>query len=477
MNSAATRASSSALLLFALQACTSVQPPPTSPLVDASVEPDAQLSRPDAPGPPSPDAAAPPPPPRSGSLDPTFGVNGWVQVDLSLDGDHFYGLTEVANGRLVVVGKTERRPNADIRETMWLSRYGLSGRPDPTFGGGGHIRIDQLNTRTRARGVVALPDGGVIAAGYADVPSTANPLNRDVLLAARAADGSASAGFGADGLVMGIEPTDTGVAIAALPGGDIVVADTHRILRYHADGSPVASFGDGGSVTTAIPDAWDAAWGDDLYEASRVAVLADGSIVIAGNTSTAGGKAVVLAKYTADGALAGTFGTGGVEIAVAADVADTELADLVAQPDGKFVVVGTDQYAFFAMRFASDGHVDPTYGVDGVFRHPLQRGVLAPLPTRGSAAAIQPDGKIVIACEMEGQFGIAVLRATTNGADDHGFGDVEGDGWMLIRKDGWSLYPSAMVHQSTGRIVLAGSAYEAQAAYHNWDGILIGIHP
>src|SRR5438034_273599 len=89
------------------------------------------------------------------------------------------------------------------------------------------------------------------------------------------------------------------------------------------------SFGTGGKVTTPS--------GSNGY-INALVLQPDGKLVAAGSTST-GSWAFALVRYTADGSLDGSFGTGGT---VTTQIGSSNLAyALVLQPDGKLVAAGS----------------------------------------------------------------------------------------------------------------------------------------
>jgi uncharacterized delta-60 repeat protein len=100
---------------------------------------------------------------------------------------------------------------------------------------------------------------------------------------------------------------------------------------------------------------------------------------------------------------------------------DSEFRDMVIQPaDGKIVAVGsaTDNAGVFtnliAARFNTDGTLDSTFGVGGI--------VLGPASSRGTAVAIQPDGKIVATGATIATGEALIARFQPNGDPDPTFG-------------------------------------------------------
>jgi uncharacterized delta-60 repeat protein len=98
-------------------------------------------------------------------------------------------------------------------------------------------------------------------------------------------------------------------------------------------------------------------------------------------------------RYTTNGALDLTFGTGGI---VTTPVGSGACGYSVAiQTDGKLVVAGTSvnggNYDFALVRYTTNGALDLTFGTGGIVTTPI--GSFA----SGDSVAIQTDGKLVVA--------------------------------------------------------------------------------
>ncbi len=236
--------------------------------------------------------------------------------------------------------------------------------------------------------------------------------------------GSLDAGFGAGGTVITSIGGHAQVnAVTLQPDGKILAAGYGSVaggprqvllVRYATDGTPDAGFGAGGKILSA-PYAGDA-------EAIGVALQPDGKIVV-----LAAGSSRALVRYTKEGTLDSTFGSGGVVVSEPAT--DTKWAAVAVQPDGKIVVAEshatTNQIG--AARFNIDGTPDSSFGVGG------EAVVLLPPTSGGSTSvapsiAIQPDGKILVGgSQATAIFGgilhySTVVRFDVNGVLDPTFG-------------------------------------------------------
>src|SRR5207302_1086405 len=117
------------------------------------------------------------------------------------------------------------------------------------------------------------------------------------------------------------------------------------------------TFGSGGKVITTIGS------GEDI--AQGVAVQSDGKIVAGGWTATNSGLNFAVVRYTTNGTLDSTFGTGGkVTTAIGAYAQGRALA---LQSDGKILVAGRAYNGsnddFGAVRYNTNGSLDTTFGI------------------------------------------------------------------------------------------------------------------
>jgi uncharacterized delta-60 repeat protein len=194
-----------------------------------------------------------------------------------------------------------------------------------------------------------------------------------------------------------------------------------------------------------------------------VAVQSDGKIVLAGTTIDPANSApeFVVARFTATGAADATFGTGGV---VKAHPGYTDgFGGVAVQPDGKVVVGGSESSsyvpaAYYLLRYYPDGTPDAGFGSGGLAT------VAAPIPghtitPRGSGVAVQPDGKIIAG----GQYADAavqgeVVAVTRVNADGSVDTGFGTGGWASAEPAYYGTTVQAMTLGPDGRIVLVGYA-------------------
>ena len=143
-----------------------------------------------------------------------------------------------------------------------------------------------------------------------------------------------------------------------------------RVLALPGDLDP--AFGGTGIVITDLANNFD--------QANAVAVQpTDGSIVVAGFTTTGGGNAsFLLVRYTSSGSPDLSLGgTGTVTTAIGSG--DAIINTLVLQPDGNLVVAGSSKIGaktvFALARYISTtGALDPSFGSGGIVTTSISSG-------------------------------------------------------------------------------------------------------
>ena len=221
-----------------------------------------------------------------------------------------------------------------------------------------------------------------------------------------------------------LDPTFDGDGKKLLPLGtleevrSVIIQRDDRIVlagRGRIDGNPSMA------VTRLTPDGGNdgttftpVTFGSGL-EAAAAALGPDGRIVFAGTDFLGGSRArIVLARYDVDGTLDDTFGSVGK---VVYDTGGSDqAASVLVRADGKIVVAGSSATlrapSMEAIRFNRDGGPDASFGSGGRGM-PEFDGASA-----GVAAALQPDGKIVLAGTAVPPYTVALARLGADGALD-----------------------------------------------------------
>ncbi len=196
--------------------------------------------------------------------------------------------------------------------------------------------------------------------------------------AATAPPGSIDTSFGTHGWMSIAGSAVPGLgnveAAVSLPGGDILLGGSTGLARLLPSGKPDPSFGSGGSTTAAGVGSVDSG--------AVIAVQPDGRIIYAGATSSQdGGTEWEVARFTANGALDPTFGTGGIVNTEILNPSPTTITfespgAVLVQPDGKILVLGDvenfggyrGQGSFFeqaVLRYDQNGTLDTSFGAGG----------------------------------------------------------------------------------------------------------------
>ena len=386
----------------------------------------------------------------------------------SVDVGHALALQR--DGGLVLAGISRRGG----REVIAVVRYRRGGAVDPSFGAHGIVLTAPANGRAAATAVAAQDDGRLVVAGGSFVTERQSVF----ALARYTRSGKLDATFGHSGTVLtafASPPRPGKFALASAEGlglqrdGRIVaVGGTSNIVdrtqlavaRYTTTGALDSSFGQGGKVIAPLNTAPPGA----------VALQRDGKIVVAGTTLVRVGSIsesrFALERFTRRGAPDVRFGTGGKVVAPPIGYWDDAPA-VAIQNDGKVVVVGLVALAMRhtqlgLVRYLPNGELDTGFGESGT--------VVTNFAALGDAAvAIQPDGKIVAACGLDGPRSFGVARYEGDGTLDAGFGD---GGKVRTRFPGGAA-AHAVVVQPDGKIVVGGSnGGDFALARYTTDGTL-----
>jgi uncharacterized delta-60 repeat protein len=340
---------------------------------------------------------------QDGSLDQSFGTGGRVATDFFGMEDEAQAVAIQPDGKIVVAGRAAIAAvtGGVLDFDFALARYNHDGTLDAGFGSGGKVTTHFGDGRNIGQAVLLQPDGHIVVAGGAPGVNGAS----DFALARYSSSGVLDPSFGRGGLVLTdfLGDNDVARALALQSDGKLVAAGEaagsksvigtplgtdFALARYNANGTLDTTFGAGGKVITDFLGANDVA--------SAVAFLGSGKIVVAGTVSHLSLKSdIALARYSSDGSLDATFGTGGKSLSDFAS--DDGASALAVLQDGKLVTGGFTrpfggQSDFEVAGFNADGSLDAAFGTGGrISTDFLGRDDAA------FALGIQNDGKIVAA--------------------------------------------------------------------------------
>ncbi|MEP6948667.1 MAG: T9SS type A sorting domain-containing protein [Ginsengibacter sp.] len=383
---------------------------------------------------------------QPGELDPAFGNQGIVKADLGSPFDNN------SVGRQVLI-QPDRSLYIIFNNPTFISKRFPDGSIDSAYGFDGYSRPVSFND---VSGVLQ-PDGKIVLVG--------SGFN----IARLKANGLPDSTFGNNGMqTTGFGGDSHASSVAIQSDGKIVVAGTEEtngdyyfvVARYSSDGSPDITFKGRGQVITdfgfKVPPGFGEPDSVAIHEqfATSIGIQADGKIVVGGYASNGSDFDFAIARYSINGNLDNTFGTNGKQTTKIGSSDDFGYS-LGIQNDGKIVLagytsVGTNNH-FAVVRYNMNGNPDSTFNGNG--RQTADVGSDIQI---GNSAAIQSDGKIVVAGYTMGDTGnndFAVARFNTNGSPDNTF---DNDGILTTDFTSSDDYAGSVAIQSDGKIVVAG---------------------
>jgi uncharacterized delta-60 repeat protein len=293
-----------------------------------------------------------------GTLDASFGEGGTVVSSFGID--HASAAEDVAiqrDGRIVAFGSSGDEPSGPV--DFALARYNTRGHLDTSFGRAGKVLTAFVGDEAEAAAVTIQAEGKVVAVGYVTYPSIRFALARYTNR------GRLDPSFGRHGKVLtgfGIDRAGLAEDVAIQVDGKPVVAGASAgfaLTRYNGDGKLDPSFGVGGKALTNFGATGDS----DSSGAARAVVTENGRIVVAGSSGDDRCSHFALARYTGEGSLDPSFGEGGkVETHWLCNAAAEAAA---IQADGKIVAGGRAGHRFALARYTSDGILDTSFGSGG----------------------------------------------------------------------------------------------------------------
>lgn len=398
----------------------------------------------------------------NGALDSSFDGDGMLTSSLLEAND----VAAQPDGKIVVFGSHH---SADGDYEFAFQRLNSNGTADPSFDGNG-IRYQDFDLEAGDEGIEMrlLPDGRLLGVGYAGFFA-----DREIGLMRLWPDGNLDSG-GQQTLAMGTATFPPGsdeyaYGMAVQPDGRILVAGTAVtasntesdcvLSRFLPNGLLDGTFGTSGRAAIGI---------HNLDVARGLALQADGKIILAGYTG-APNTEFFLARFNSNGSLDTSFGLGGMNTLDFFGGADYAHAVGLA-PDGKIYVAGSVtngfNLVFGVARFNANGIIDTSFDADGKQIHTFSgmTGLAA------DALLVQPDGKVVVGGQANGNF--ALVRFLTTGALDAAFGT---GGATVTDMGGTDAIHSMAWDPSSGRIFVAGGGGAGQdfaLARYGSNGVL-----
>lgn len=270
-----------------------------------------------------------------GSIDTTFGTNGWVYTDVSpTANDHGRKVAIQPDGKIVVVGYSITGSEPYTTAQQFVARYTATGVLDSSFGVGGVFKANLPGNLTHGESIAIQPDGKILAGGSVSGPQ------HGYLLTRLNTDGTPDTTWDGDGyltIVHGFAGifTDSGILSLAVQSDNRILAlgSLNKIYRLNPDASLDTTFAGVGS-RNALPDSYSAEYPYDL-------LLTAGRITVVGHSQAGGvvGYQYEVARYLLNGAEDVSFSSDGylgIEIGSGNDGARAVAVD----SQGRLVVAG-----------------------------------------------------------------------------------------------------------------------------------------
>jgi uncharacterized delta-60 repeat protein len=247
------------------------------------------------------------------------------------------------------------------------------------------------------------------------------------------------------------------------------VNNTAPYWQFPVAGTLDTTFGTAGKVTTNF--------GSDVDYAAAVILDASNRLVVAGGRLNGNTMDFVVARYTTNGSLDTTFGTGGIvttDIASSNDIAKA----LILDNNNRLVVAGESDtssdgsnHRFALVRYNADGTLDATFGTGGKVTTDVS-------PSYDYVGALLLDQNNRLVVTGDGNFthnrDVALVRYNTNGTLDTTFGTGG-----IVRTDFGTIIDSghALIRDNNNKLIVAGSKYDQVnsdviLARYNVDGTL-----
>lgn len=346
--------------------------------------------------------------------------------------------------------------NQSASKPLTVTVGGAPGVQDTSFNGGTQF-TSVAEGEDYATALAVQADGKVISAGRTSTAAGGH----DIAVVRFQRDGTLDTSFGNGGKVTtsvaaGTD-ADEASAIAVQADGKVVVAGStdngangldFALVRYNADGSLDTTFGTGGKVVTTM-----GASTDRIY---AIAIQTDGKIVVGGDTyaGTATGVDFALARYNTNGTLDTNFGTGGKVVTPVHALSSRDsvyaLRLQTIQGEQRIVAVGGEG-DFIAARYSANGQLDASFGSGG------KVSALFGSTIGGAYAVVEADGgKLVLAGGIQNN--VALARLNADGTLDAGFG-TGGTLTTALSATNWSG-ATALVRQADGKLIAGGWVYE-----------------
>jgi uncharacterized delta-60 repeat protein len=376
---------------------------------------------------------------QPGKIDSSFGNNGFADIDIHNGSyDIFKTLAVQPDGKIICIGSyNDTINNGYSAEHSYLMRFKQNGSRDSSFGVNGFVQVlmSVAYVNTEVTGLKIQPDGKILICGHGYVHLIPES---DFVVMRYNPNGTLDAGFGNNGVaitdITGEGGEDIPYGIGVQPDGKIIVAgentsDTYSgfvVARYTQNGLLDATFGTNGVSHFPVHN-FNLSY--IVYQAS-LQVDANGKIYAAGSYNsfhTTYPTGSFLLKYTPGGAPDSSFGNNGLVNIPTGNNSGKNVNALYVLPDEK-ILIGTHAYTsstfqneIIVTKYNANGTIDNNFGNNGSYR--------SAITSQYSAFSlwdiiVQQDGKTILGgyTNIEGIYKMTLSRLTADGSLDKSFG-------------------------------------------------------
>ena len=380
---------------------------------------------------------------------------GRVITNFGKDDAFVRDMAVMSDGRIVLVGSSELRSGSELA----LAMFTANGTPDVSFSSDGRLTTNFGGIASYGSSIDMLANGKILVTGVEKNRGATFSSERSYFVMSRyTADGALDKDFSGDGKVTldgGTIRSVTAQDGAVQPDGSILI-----VGYLDVDETLVAKF-----LADGTPDSRFASSGERVMEfstgssfTSATVMQPDGKILVIGQTRLEQSAThFAIARLNADGTSDRSFSGDGLATVALEGYIDSFGTCAALQADGKIVIAGTAGQSanadFAVARLNPDGTLDQSFSGDG-----WQKADFSGKRDRAYCIAIQPDGKILLGgfTGASGSEDFALVRYNQNGTLDSSF---SGDGKLTIDFDNSSDQANSIAVLPDGKIIIAGYAY------------------
>jgi uncharacterized delta-60 repeat protein len=350
---------------------------------------------------------------RNGSIDRSFGNNGFVHTDIGFN-DRLMQLAIDSAGNIVVSGLTGSIPS------VVLARYKSDGALDASFGSGGKVTTSLEGNDASPSSLHILPDNTILLSGSDNGNAFVMHLNTNGALDQTFANQGVltfDEGSANDRAVI-VRADSQRIAVLGIAhtgfSSEVPATDSRHFLRH---------FRANGSVDSTTPVREFSIKSSAIHHLiGGMRLVGKNRLVGVFNSTTPDNHGdIALARFTTNGALDRRFAKRGV---VTLDDTGPLMAtplEVLALRDRKSLVLaeletnGRSQWVL--MRLKADGKLDRSFGRRGQIT--LKRNEFF---TDYETIALDSAGKIILAGSTPNTVATTVQRLSANGRPDNSFG-------------------------------------------------------